>query len=193
MQRPTKSAWSSSKPVSPRAQVGSDHCARLGYGRQQRVIAGTAVVARVGPGQRTLLRAEQGLHGGVDVQMESSIAATTQVSQPVRGHQALQVRDGGIVEASQIAIDRIETGDHAPRQPHERRMGGPALQPEDAILADGRRVDQQPQLGWHRIDHQRPALQTREAAREIAIDALFAQERPECGEASATRQPRVAA
>ena len=175
-----------------RPQFGSDDGARFGDGSEQRVIAGTAVVVRVWPGQRTLLRTEQRLDGGVDVQMESDIAATTQVGQPLLGHQVLQVRDGGLVEASQIAIHRVEAGDHAPGQPHEERIGGPALQPEDTILADGRCVDKQPQLRGHRIDHQRPALQSREAPRQLPIDALLAQERPEYGEATAPGQARVA-
>ena len=93
-----------------RSQLGSDDRARFGDGREQRVVAGTAVVVRVGSRQRALLRAEQRLDGGVDVQMQSSIAATTQVDQPLLAHQLLQVRDGGLVEASQIAIDRIEAG-----------------------------------------------------------------------------------
>ncbi len=124
--------------------------------------------------------------------MESDIAATTQVDQPLLGHQVLQVRDGGLVEASQIAIHRVEAGDHAPGQPHEERIGGPALQPEDTILADGRCVDEQAQLRGHRIDHQRPALQSREAPRQLPIDPLLAQERPEYGEATAPGQGRVA-
>jgi hypothetical protein len=41
--------------------------------------------------------------------------------------------------------------------------------------------------------HQWPALQPREASRELAIDALLAQVGPEYGEAAATRQARVAA
>ena len=176
-----------------RSQLGSDDRARFGDGREQRMVAGTAVVVRVGAGQRALLRAEQGLDGRVDVQMQASIAATTQVGQPLLGHQVLQARDGGLVEASQIAIDRIEAGDHTPGQSHEECIGGPALQPEDTILADGGRVDQQPELRRHRIDHQRPALQTREASRELAIDALLAQVGPEYGKAAATGQARVAA
>jgi hypothetical protein len=192
MQRPTKSAWSSPKPVSPRSQLGPNDRARFGDGRKQRVVARTAVVVRVGPGPRALLRAEQGLDGGVDIQMEATIAATTQVGQPLLGHQVLQVRDGRLVEASQIAIDRIETGNHASGQSHEERVGGPALQPEDAILADRRCVDEQPQLRRHRIDHQRPALQPREASRQLAINTLLAQECPKYGEAAATGQARIA-
>ncbi len=91
---------------------------------------------------------------------------------------------------SRQTVSRL--GTTPPRQPHEECIGRPALQPEDAIFTDGRRVDQQPHLCRHRIDHQRPALQAREAARQIAIDALLAQERPECGQATAAGQTLVA-
>jgi hypothetical protein len=115
-----------------------------------------------------------------------------QVEQALLGHPCFQRVDRRIVEATQIAIDGVEAWNDPASEPNEQRVGRPALKPEDAILTEDGRVDEQAHLRLHGVDDQAAVLEACEPARQLCIDALLPEERSEMWEPSAARQARVA-
>src|SRR5260370_1206864 len=108
------------------------------------MVAGPAVVVRMGTARP--LECRTAARGRVDVQMQPTMAMATQVGQALLGHQALRVVDGHLVEPTLVAVIGIEAVLLAASQSHEEAIGGPALQPEDTILADACRVHHEPKF-----------------------------------------------
>ncbi len=155
------------------------------------MVAGAAGVAWVGPDGGALLRTKQRLHGGVDVEEDLAEQATAERPQALRGHQALERGDRRFVEASEVAVDRVQTGHDAAGEADEERIGGERLKPEDTRFARGEGVHQQPQLGGHGVDDGGSVLEGVEGVVQDVVDPLFGKESTEGGEAGDAGERQV--
>src|SRR6266700_3640484 len=111
--------------------------------------------------------------------------------EPMLGHHRLERGNRGVVEAAQVAVERIEARHYAASQVHEQRVGRQRLDTEYSVFADCRRVHEEPELSLHRVDNHRTRLEAPELIAQRLIDAEIPHERTEPGETAVTGQPRV--
>jgi hypothetical protein len=134
---------------------------------------------------------EEHLDRGVDVEVHQLQLGQFLLPQTVLGHHLFQELDLRGPEATQVAVDRVDAGDGAARHEFEDRVGGEVLQAEDARLAQKVGVDEQPQLGAHRVDDTIADLEVAEAPAQSLVHADVPQKRAEGYEPGGGAQRRI--
>src|SRR5690606_36571194 len=114
----------------------------------------------------------------VDVEVHVIVRAQTLAIETLLRHQRLELLERLLVEAVQIAIQRVDARNDSSREPHEQRIGRQGLDAEHARLARRVRVDEEPQLSVLR-DYGAAVRLERAELTKSAVDPLFAQERTE--------------
>jgi len=97
----------------------------------------------------------------------------------------------GRVEAPQIAVHRIDAGDHSAGKVDEEAVSRECLQSEDAIFTRNSNIEQQPELLSHRIDHPWTVLERAEPAPQLALDTVAPGEPPERGKPTHAGQRQI--
>lgn len=88
------------------------------------------------------LLAKQRRHGGVDVDVDLGHCERANSSDAEVDHHATEIQDGILVEATHVAVDRIDARDDAAGQPRKERIGGKRFEGKHAPLTRDDGVEQ---------------------------------------------------
>ena len=173
------------------AKARADHSVDLRDTRQERVVARPTPMSRIRADLRPLLGAVDLRHGRVDVDVNAGEAPAAKLRKAMLGDQVFERGELRFGEPHEVVVEHVDARNEAAREVHEQRIGRERFDTEHASLTGDERVEQQAQLGRHRVHHEHPRLQMTEPLAQRSVHSQPTHVRCEPDEPSRRCQRRL--